>query len=85
MKSNTKNNLIAGLIALSSLAAGAPAALAQDAGFYAGIGFGQSKVKDFCEGVVGTCDDKDTAWKILGGYQFNKYLGAEIEIGRAHV
>ncbi len=78
MKSSTKKNLIAGLMALSGLAAGAPAALAQDTGFYAGIGVGQSDAKDACAGAPISCDNKDTGWKIFGGYQFNKNFGAEV-------
>ncbi|HEX7221434.1 MAG TPA: outer membrane beta-barrel protein [Burkholderiales bacterium] len=56
-------------------------ALAQDQGWYAGLTLGQSKQKDACDGVSGagiSCDDKDTAWRILGGYQFNKNLAAEL-------
>ena len=56
-------------------------ALAQDQGGYAGLTLGQSKQKDACDGVSGagiSCDDKDTAWRILGGYQFNKNLAAEL-------
>jgi OOP family OmpA-OmpF porin len=55
--------------------------LAQDQGWYAGLTLGQSKQKDACDGVSGagiSCDDKDTAWRILGGYQFNKNLAAEL-------
>ena len=25
-----------------------------------------------------SCDDKDTAWKILGGYQFNRHFAVEL-------
>lgn len=56
-------------------------ALAQDQGWYAGLTLGQSKQKDACDGVSGagiSCDDKDTAWRILGGYQFNKNLAVEL-------
>lgn len=61
-------------------------ASAQDAGFYAGIAFGRSDFKDACAGVPIACDDADTAWKLFGGYQFNKYLGAEfgyVDLGKA--
>jgi OmpA-OmpF porin, OOP family len=58
------------------------AAQAQDAGFYLGAGFGQSRFKDWCntEGTsitLATCEDTDTAWKLLGGYRFNRYIAAE--------
>jgi len=56
-------------------------AFAQDQGWYAGLHLGQSTAKDGCDGVSGpgiTCDDGDTAWRILGGYQFNKNLAVEL-------
>jgi len=64
----------------SAMIMAAPA-LAQDQGFYAGLTLGQSKQKDACDGVSAlgaSCDDKDTAWRILGGYQFNKHLAVEL-------
>lgn len=71
-------------------AAMAPAAMAQDAGFYVGAGVGRAKDKDTCkdvrdDGFSGSCDDTHTAWKIYGGYQINKYFGAElgyVDLGR---
>ena len=57
-----------------------PLAVAQaaDAGWYAGVSLGQSKA-DCASGLGATsCDDTDSAWKILGGYQFSRYLGAEL-------
>jgi len=67
-----------------ALAASPSALLAQqDAGFYLGASVGRSDAKDACEtptvpGVVITaCDDKDTSWKILGGYQFNRNFALE--------
>src|SRR6267143_1528389 len=38
---------------------------------------GQAEFKDGCRGLAG-CDNKDTAWRILGGYQFNRYFAAEL-------
>ena len=53
-------------------------AWSQDAGFYLGASIGQSRAKDFCDDSGGfSCDDKDTAWKLLGGYQFNRHLAVE--------
>ena len=49
--------------------------------FYVGGSIGQSKFKDSCAGIGGagvSCDDKDTAWRILGGYQFNRNFAAEL-------
>lgn len=56
-------------------------AIAQDQGFYAGLSIGQSEAKNTCDGVAGTgisCDGKDTAWKIFGGYQFSRHFAAEL-------
>lgn len=84
MTMEMNRRLFAAAIALSGLLAGAPAALAQqDRGFYAGGAIGQAKAKDACTGIAGTgfvggCDDKDTAWKIFGGYQINRNFGAEL-------
>lgn len=77
--------LVLGGIALS----GVPTAFAADNGFYLGGAVGRSDFRDACSdltGFVGTCDDKDTAWKIFGGYQINKYFGAElgyVDFGKA--
>ena len=65
------------ILGLASAVAFAGPAFAQDQGWYAGVTFGQSTAKDACEGVP-ACDDKDTAWRILGGYQFNKNLAVEL-------
>lgn len=72
------------LIGLLAATAGAPTiALAQqDAGFYIGASAGQAKINDACTrltsgGFAGGCDDKNTAWKIFGGYQFNRNFGVE--------
>lgn len=77
--------------ALCGLFAGAGSALAQRAtppsgqelGFYAGAALGQAKAQDFCDtiiggGFTGGCDDKDTAWKIFGGYQFHRNIAVEL-------
>ena len=54
--------------ALLALPAAAQSAMS---GFYVGAGVGQSKAKDWCAlGGFDSCDDKKTAWKIFGGYQF---------------
>src|SRR5713226_5743621 len=48
-----------------------------DTGWYAGITLGQSDVKDVdCGGF--SCDKKDTAFRILGGYQINRNFAAEL-------
>ena len=67
--------LTASLLALTAVST---LALSQDTGWYAGLGFGQSKAKNVdCSGTT-SCDDKDTAFNIFGGYRFNKNFGAEL-------
>jgi OOP family OmpA-OmpF porin len=59
----------------------ASAAGAQEKGFYAGVHIGQAEAKDTCDGISGptvSCDEKDTSWKILGGYQFTRHFAAEL-------
>jgi OOP family OmpA-OmpF porin len=64
-----------GAVFLSLLAA---PAWSQDAGFYVGGSIGQSRAQDSCDDVTAfSCDDKDTAWKLLAGYQFNRHFAAE--------
>ncbi len=81
-----KSKTVLATLGFAAAAAFAGSALAQDktqeTGFYAGLAIGQSKIKDFCGSVNGlgtglSCDDKDTAWKVFGGYQFNRYIAAE--------
>lgn len=75
-----KSSMIAGLLA-ASLAATTGSAVAQnrsDTGWYLGASIGQSTVDiEGCGGGI-TCDDKDTAWRILGGYQINRNFGVEL-------
>lgn len=42
--------------------------------FYAGLGIGQSRYRDFSKD---TGDMNSEGWKLFGGYQFNKYLALE--------
>lgn len=68
-------------------------ASAQDAGFYAGLSAGQGRFTNGCAGLanagfVGSCDEKDAAWKIFGGYQFNDIFAAEAgytKLGEVHM
>jgi OOP family OmpA-OmpF porin len=87
MTHNKRAALLACLAAAGLLAS--PALLAQDAGWYAGGNVGQSAatidegrirsglnnqvlvVSGFSE------DDRDTGYKLFGGYQFNRYFGLE--------
>ena len=69
----------AALAAAALLAASALPAWSQDSGAYVGASIGQSRVKGFCDDSGGfSCDDKDTAWKVFGGYQFNRHFGVEV-------
>jgi OOP family OmpA-OmpF porin len=56
-------------------------AIAQDTGFYLGAKAGQSKFRGGCEPTPGitftSCDDKETAWGVFAGYQFNRYIAVE--------
>lgn len=47
--------------------------------FYLGASLGQSTFREFCSGgpTVLSCDDTDTAWKLFGGYRFNRYVALE--------
>jgi len=52
-----------------------------DSGWYIGGSLGQSEAKNACDSVAGggvSCDNKDTAWGILGGYWINRNFAAEI-------
>ena len=82
---NKSKTLLATLgFAAAAFAGAAFAQATQETGAYAGLSIGQAKTKDVCSSVaaLGTsgvsCDDKDTAWKIFGGYQFMRYLAAEV-------
>ena len=66
--------LLAGFAALPTLAM-AQAKGNADLGFYAGISAGQSKSD--CSGSSGSCDDKDTAYRIFGGYKFHPNIAVE--------
>ena len=77
------------LILGSSAAMLSSGAYAADPGTgpYIGVGAGQAEYKDACSdvpaiaaslGVSSSCDEKDTAYKIYGGYRFIPYLAAEI-------
>src|SRR5579862_1175792 len=88
VKSSLHRVLVAG--GLCALALEAQAAQDQS-GWYVGAGIGQSKISDSdslgaaldaqaaAQGVASssTYDDRDTAYKLYGGYQFNSNWGIE--------
>ena len=81
-----KKALVA-VFGLTAAALAVPAA-AQTSGSSAYIGgsFGQSKYGIDCGGL--TCDDKDAAFRLFGGYQFTRNIAAELgyaDLGKAKV
>ena len=64
---------VAALVLAGSAAAQQPSL----SSVYVGGSLGQAEYKDGCSGVA-NCDEKDTAWRIFGGYQFNRYFAAEL-------
>ncbi|HKI65359.1 MAG TPA: outer membrane beta-barrel protein [Burkholderiales bacterium] len=72
-------------ITFLALAAGtsvATPAAAQDLHrFFAGASIGQTTASDGCSGIIVpgvTCNDSDTAWRILGGYQIDRNFAVEL-------
>lgn len=47
-----------------------------DSGFYAGVGLGEANVDDAEEYAID--DDSDVAFRVYGGFEFNKWLAFEI-------
>lgn len=86
-----RKSAIAGL-GLAALAFSVPAAAQMSPGnAYIGASIGQAKFSDWC-GNVGdfapsSCDDKDTAFRLFGGYQFHRNIGVELgyaDLGEAN-
>jgi OOP family OmpA-OmpF porin len=77
MKSRAKAALA--VLGLACALAMSASAAAQESGFYVGATLGQSEFQDECTGSGGgfSCDDKDSAWRVLFGYQFNRYIAVE--------
>jgi OOP family OmpA-OmpF porin len=77
------SKLIRTAVAATLLGLGCGSALAQQG--YIGASIGQSKLDADCTGTI-SCDRKDTAWKLLGGYMFTPNFGAELayaDLGKA--
>ena len=79
------------LIAAAPLAA-STSVLAQTqtpgTGFYGGVGAGVSRTDLNGTGVTGSTDKRDSAWKLFGGYQFNRNIAVEggyVDMGKASV
>jgi hypothetical protein len=70
------------VLLLSATLAAPLHAQAQERGPYVGGALGQANFTEWCDTggspiQLTSCDDATTAWKLLGGYRFNAYLGAE--------
>ena len=85
------------LATFASLVSGSAAAQAQEKGWYGGLNFGQSKAKiddpRIIRGLLSsgffttsiTDDDRDSGYKIFGGYQMNRHFAIEagyFDVGR---
>ena len=79
------------VLGLSAAAFALPAAAQNMSAVYIGGGFGQSQFKGACDNVSGagvSCDDKDTSFRLFGGYQLNRNFAAELgysDLGKAKV
>lgn len=67
--------LLAGFTALPTLAMAQARGGASDLGLYVGASVGQSTAD--CNVSGGSCDDKDTAYRIFGGYKFHRNIAVE--------
>jgi OOP family OmpA-OmpF porin len=69
------------------VAAPAAAQSSDESGLYVGGSLGGSQYKDTCKNLFIPCDDQDAAWRIFGGYQFNRNWALELgygDFGEAH-
>jgi OOP family OmpA-OmpF porin len=77
-RSPTAASLLAASLSLALTTGSAFAQGRGDTGWYLGASIGQSTVDiEGCGGGV-DCDDKDTSWRILGGYQLNRNFSIEL-------
>jgi OmpA-OmpF porin, OOP family len=76
-----RNTLVV-LIAAAALAAPAiaTAQMQPQSGFYIGGSIGQMEADGDCRAGF-TCDLKDSAWKLFGGYQLNRHFAVEATYG----
>jgi OOP family OmpA-OmpF porin len=77
--------LLAGLCAAPAAHAG------EESGGYFGAAIGRASVSNYCSDTGGlavtSCDDKDAAFKIFGGYRFTRNVGLEVayvDLGKYH-
>ena len=79
MKVATSAIVVLALAAGTSVAS--PAAAQDLHRLYAGASIGQTTASDGCSGIIVpgiTCNDSDTAWRILGGYQIDRNFAVEL-------
>jgi OOP family OmpA-OmpF porin len=79
-----KRMAIAAVVGLAAALAAGSAAAQTTPTAYLGFGAGQSKYN--FSGCSNPCDDKGKAFKLFGGYQFNRYVAAEVgysDMGKA--
>lgn len=65
------------LAVAAALALVATPVMAQDSGFYAGVGVGQFGVEENNFEDTLDFDENDTGFRVFGGWQFNQYFGIE--------
>lgn len=69
------------LLACGVFTASVAQAQVEGSGGYFGLSAGQVMVQDYCDSEPGltitSCDDKDTGYRIFGGYKFNKNFAVE--------
>jgi len=87
---STKKSPFTSLAIAVSLLVASPSVLAQDSGFYTGLNIGKSLGNVSSVDIAGTLQprgfaftkldssDRDTAWKALVGYDFNRYVATEL-------
>lgn len=63
-------------VGIAAAAAAGPVA-AQEKGIYLGGSFGIAQYQESCESLTVRCDDKDSAWRVFAGYQFNRWVAIE--------
>ena len=69
------------VLSFAALAFAGPALSQQkQSGIYIGGALGQAEQSDQCSGTAPgiSCDNKDSAWKIFGGFQFNRHFALEL-------
>jgi OOP family OmpA-OmpF porin len=67
---------VLGVLVMAAASCAGATALAQDGRAYLRLALGQSQADIDCTGTT-SCDDGDTAWKVFGGYQFNRHFALE--------